>query len=229
MHRVLIIEDNRGIAATVQEHLVAEGYQALAAATAGEGLASARAAAPDLIILDLMLPDLPGESVLLTLRAEGIASPVLILSARSDELSKVRGFRVGADDYLTKPFGILELLARVANLLRRSQGGALANRIVEFGGVAIRLATRQVTRDGVPVDLRPREYELFLALLSRPGEPWSRRELLEAVWGYDPSVESRTVDWHMSELRRKLELIPARPRYFLTVRKVGYRLSRAAE
>ncbi|NOT09421.1 MAG: response regulator transcription factor [Gemmatimonadales bacterium] len=229
MNRVLIIEDNRGIAATVREHLVAEGYQAEVASTAAEGLAKMRAVAPDLVILDLMLPDHPGESVLLTMRAEGLPSPVLILSAKSDEMSKVRGFRAGADDYLTKPFGILELLARVDNLVRRSRGGVFAREVIRFGSVDVYPAGRRVTVEGAEVELRPKEYELLLALLSRPGQVWPRRELLNAVWGYNPNVESRTVDWHISELRRKLERDPAAPRHVQTVRKVGYRLDCAAE
>lgn len=223
MHRVLIIEDNRGIAETVREHLVAEGYLAEVAGTAAEGLRRVRESSPQLVILDLMLPDEPGESVLSTMRAEGAPSAVLILSAKSDEMSKVRGFRVGADDYLTKPFGVLELLARVDNLLRRSRAGVSPNEVVRFGAVEVHPAARRVTVLGQPVDLRPKEYELLLALVRRPGQVWSRRELLDAVWGYDPAVESRTIDWHMVELRRKLEPNPSAPRYLQTVRKVGYR------
>ena len=223
MERILIIEDNESIAATVQEHLAAEGYEAVVAATAAEGLAHARKAPPVVVILDLMLPDEPGETVLRTLRAEGCPSAVLILSAKSDEMSKVRGFRVGADDYLTKPFGLLELLARVDNLVRRSRAGGLQQDVVRFGEAEVYPSARRVTVRGEVVELRPKEYELLLALLRRPGQVWSRRELLDSVWGYDPTIESRTVDWHMAELRRKLEPAPSRPRYLQTVRKVGYR------
>ena len=222
MDRILIVEDNESIAATVQEHLAAEGYQAEVALTAAEGLAKARSAPPAVVILDLMLPDDPGESVLQTLRAECSPSAVLILSARSDEMSKVRGFRVGADDYLTKPFGILELLARVDNLARRSRAG-LSQDVIRFGHTEVFPAGHRVLVRGRPVELRHREYELLLALLRRPGRVWSRRELLDSVWGYDPTIESRTVDWHMAELRRKVEPDPASPRYLLTVRNVGYR------
>jgi DNA-binding response OmpR family regulator len=223
MDRILIIEDNEGIAATVREHLVAEGYQAEVAGTAADGLAMARTAPPAVVVLDLMLPDEPGEIVLRTLRAECSPSAVLILSAKSDEMSKVRGFRVGADDYLTKPFGILELLARVDNLVRRSRAGPLSQDVLRFGATEVYPAGRRVTVHGQPIDLRPREYELLLALLRRPGRVWTRRELLDSVWGYDPTIESRTVDWHMAELRRKVEPDPASPRYLQTVRKVGYR------
>lgn len=228
MDRLLIIEDNRGIAETMREHLVAEGYAVEVAGTAAEGLARARQGAPHLIILDLMLPDAPGESVLCTLRAEGSPIAVLILSAKSDEMSKVQGFRVGADDYLTKPFGVLELLARVDNLLRRSRTGGRGHAL-RFGSVEVDTAGRRVTRDHRPVELRPKEFDLLVALMQRPGQVWPRRELLVAVWGYDPMVRSRTVDWHMAELRRKLEPDPATPRYFHTVRTVGYRFDLAAD
>jgi len=223
MNRVLIIEDNPGIAATVQEQLAAEGYVAEVAGTAAEGLARVRESAPILVILDLMLPDESGETVLRIMRAEGSSAAVLILSAKSDEMSKVRGFRVGADDYLTKPFGVLELLARVNNLVHRSRLGVGAHEVVRFGVVEVYPAGRRVTIGGQPLELRPKEIELLLALLRRPGQVWSRRELLDAVWGYDPEVESRTVDWHIAELRRKLEPDSATPRYLQTVRKVGYR------
>ncbi|MBL8986941.1 MAG: response regulator transcription factor [Gemmatimonadetes bacterium] len=223
MNRVLIIEDNRGIAETIREHLDAEGYSAQVAPTAAEGLAVIRSHPPHVVILDLMLPDQPGESVLAAMRSEGVPSAVLILSARSDEMSKVRGFRAGADDYLTKPFGLLEMLARVDNLARRFRAGLLASEVIRFGAVEVHPAGRQVTVRGRPIDLRPKEYELLVALLRRPNEVWSRRALLDVVWGYDPAVESRTVDWHMAELRRKLELDGAAPRYLRTVRKVGYR------
>ncbi|MGE0443549.1 MAG: response regulator transcription factor [Gemmatimonadales bacterium] len=220
MNRVLIVEDNRGIALTVAEHLTADGYETKIAASAEAGLSAARTWQPDLLILDLMLPDEPGEWVLSSLRADGAGAAVLILSAKSDEMSKVRGFRVGADDYLTKPFGIHELLARTANLLRRRAQGAGRGPIC-FGDVKVDPAGRRVTLRGAPVDLRPRELDLLFALVKRPGQVWTRRELLNAVWGYDPAVESRTVDWHMAELRRKLG--DGGAAHLHTVRKAGYR------
>jgi DNA-binding response OmpR family regulator len=153
---------------------------------------------------------------------------VLILSANGDEASKVRGFRLGADDYLTTPFGMLELLARVDNLMRRSNARAAGAAVIRFGSVEVNPAERVVTRQRQSVYLRPKEYDLLLALVGRPGRVWSRSELLESVWGYDPSVVSRTVDWHVAELRRKLELDSGRPRFIHTVRKVGYRFDRVA-
>jgi DNA-binding response OmpR family regulator len=223
MYRVLIIEDSRGIAATICEHLVAEGYRVEVAGTAAEGRAQLVGFSPHLVILDLMLPDEPGEAVLAGLRAEGSPVAVLILSAKGDEISKVRGLRAGADDYLTKPFGILELLARVDNLIRRLRSGVRGTEVVRFGAVEVHPAGRKVTVGGAPVELRPREFDLLLALLERVGQAWSRRDFLDAVWGYDPTVESRTVDWHVAELRRKIEPDPASPTFIKTVRKVGYR------
>jgi DNA-binding response OmpR family regulator len=153
--------------------------------------------------------------------------PVLILTARGEEADKVRGFRLGADDYVTKPFGVLELLARVEALLRRAAPPSPAvptSTVEQFGDVAVDVASRLVVRRGEPVSLAPKEFDLLLALLRRRGAVVSRLELMKEVWGYRAAVVSRTVDTHVSELRRKLEDDPARPRHLLTVRKAGYRL-----
>jgi len=192
-----------------------------------EGLTRARTGGPDLIILDLMLPGLDGYRVLRALRDEGRRMPVLILTARGEEADKVRGLRLGADDYVTKPFGVLELLARVEALLRRtapSGGGAAPPE--RFGAIEIIPASRTVLRDGRPVGLTPKEFDLLLALLQRRGAVATRMELLTEVWGYSAAVLSRTVDTHVAELRRKLEGDPAAPRHILTVRKAGYRLEK---
>jgi DNA-binding response OmpR family regulator len=168
-----------------------------------------------------MLPEPDGFRVLETIRAEGVETPVLVLTARGDESDKVRGLRTGADDYVTKPFALRELLARVAALLRRAKPapGRLA-----FGEVVVDPATHAVTRAGLPITLRPKEYELLEALLRRGGRVATRGELLREVWGYQDCVVSRTLDTHVGELRRKLEDDPANPRHILTVRKTGYRL-----
>ena len=233
---ILVIEDNTALALGLRNNLEYEGYEAVVAHDAAGGLAAARARAPDLIILDLMLPDADGFRVLRELRASGVEAPVLVLTALGDEAAKVRGLRVGADDYVTKPFGLMELLARVDALLRRAArpaapaaapGGApngAAHDTTTVGDVTVCAATHAVTRAGAPVALRPKEYELLVALLRRGGAVATRHELLREVWGYDESVTSRTVDTHMAELRRKLERDPANPRYLLTVRKTGYRL-----
>jgi len=234
MTRILVIEDNRNLAVGLRNNLEIEGYEVELATDGTDGLVRVRTAAPDLIVLDLMLPGLDGYRVLRALRADGIETPVLILSARGEETDKVLGFRLGADDYVTKPFGLLELLARVDALLRRSANGARAAArqlaaIESFGDVEVDTATHAVRRAGRPVVLRPMEYELLVALLRRRGEVAARDDLLREVWGYASEVVSRTVDTHIAELRRKIEEDPARPRHILTVRKAGYRLQRRSE
>jgi DNA-binding response OmpR family regulator len=233
--RVLIVEDNEGLALGLRNNLQYEGYATQVAGTAAAGLALARESALDLIILDLMLPDSDGYRVLRALREAGDETPVLVLTALGEEADKVRGFRLGADDYVTKPFGLMELLARVEALLRRADIGKRAapssvagDEPERFGDVAVYAGTHTVTRGGEIVPLRPKEYELLAALLARRGRIASRLELLREVWGYGEDVMSRTVDTHVAELRRKLEEDAANPKYLLTVRKTGYRLSREA-
>jgi len=230
MTRVLVVEDNADLAFGLRNNLEIEGYEVLVAADGPAGLAAARTAPPDLIVLDLMLPGMDGYRVLRALRDERRTTPVLILTARGEESDKVRGFRLGADDYVTKPFGVLELLARVEALLRRANGagGATdANGDQQcFGDIAVDTATRTVTRRGEPVCLAPLEFDLLVALLRRGGTVATRLELLKEVWGYRAAVVSRTVDTHVAELRRKLEDDPAEPQHILTVRKAGYRLQR---
>lgn len=227
MTRILIVEDNRNLATGLRNNLEIEGYEVDVAADGASGLALARSSSPDLIVLDLMLPGMDGYRVLRTMREEGIDTPVLILSARSEETDKVLGFHLGADDYVAKPFGLLELLARVDALLRRSRAGHAASKLAEpvaFGDVQVDPGTHTVRRCGTPVLLRPKEYDLLIALLGRNGQVASRSELLEEVWGYSGEVYSRTVDTHVAELRRKLEENAADPRHILTVRKTGYRI-----
>jgi DNA-binding response OmpR family regulator len=229
MARVLIIEDNRNLALGLRTNLEFEGHEAEIARDGTTGLMRARTRGHDLIVLDLMLPGLDGFRVLEVLRSEGLATPVLVLTARGDEADKVRGLRGGADDYVTKPFALRELLARVAALLRRAlpAGGERSPPAagLRFGDVAVNPATRVVTRGGRPVPLRPKEYDLLGALIRREGGVVGRAELLREVWGYHESVLSRTLDTHVGELRRKLEADPATPRHILTVRKTGYRLA----
>ena len=230
MTRILLVEDNDSLARGLRSNLEYEGYEVRVAASAAEGLARAGGGgepAPDLIILDLMLPDGDGYRVLRELRESGRETPVLILSALGEEADKVRGFRFGADDYVTKPFGLLELLARVDALLRRARarnGRAPPDRVA-CGDLVIEVGARRVTRRGREVALRPREFDLLAALVRRRGDLVSRVELLRDVWGYDTSVVSRTVDTHIAELRRKLESDPGSPRHILTVLKGGYRFA----
>jgi two-component system alkaline phosphatase synthesis response regulator PhoP len=227
MSRVLIIEDNTDLAYGLRNNLEIEGYEVDVALDGLDGLARAAATPPDLIILDLMLPGLDGYRVLKALREAGNHVPVLILTAHGAEADKVRGFRLGADDYVTKPFGLLELMARVAALLRRTSRAPQDTPARErFGDVELDLRARAVTRAGTPVPLTPMEFDVLVALLRRDGAIATRLELLREVWGHSAAVLTRTVDTHIAELRRKLETDPSAPRHILTVRKAGYRLNR---
>jgi DNA-binding response OmpR family regulator len=224
--RILIVEDNEDLARGLANNLEIEGFETEIAPDGTAGLARAREGNPDLLILDLMLPDMDGYRVLSTLRDEENMVPVLILTARTTEHDKVRGFREGCDDYVTKPFGLLELIGRVQALLRRSakSNGREAAKF-RFGDVEIVPGTHDVFLRGEHVLLRPKEFELLMALVRRRGNVVGRLDLLREVWGYGSDVVSRTVDTHVGELRRKLESDPAKPRHILTVRKSGYRLS----
>jgi DNA-binding response OmpR family regulator len=226
MPRILIVEDNPDLAYGLRTGLEIEGYDVQVAEDGETGLDRARSWGPDLVMLDLMLPGMDGYRVLRTMREGGSDVPVLILTARGEEADKVLGFRLGADDYVTKPCGVLELLARVGALLRRSRIAerAGADGIERFGSVEINPASRTVTREGTPVALSPKEFDLLLALVRRRGAVASRVELLREVWGHRVEVMTRTVDIHIAELRRKLEHDPSQPRHILTVWKAGYRL-----
>jgi two-component system, OmpR family, alkaline phosphatase synthesis response regulator PhoP len=226
MSRILIVEDNPDLAFGLRNNLEIEGYEIETAEDGLHGLHTARRWRPDLIILDLMMPGMDGYRVLRTLRDEGFTTPVLILSAKGEEADKVRGFRMGADDFVTKPFSLLELLARVEALLRRIAPGTKAQTAEQyrFGQVTVEATSQRVTLKGQPVQLTHREFELLLALLRRNGAVVSRDDLLREVWGHRASVVSRTVDTHISDLRRKLEDDPTEPRHIVTVRKTGYRL-----
>jgi DNA-binding response OmpR family regulator len=229
--RVLVVEDNPDLAYGLRNSLEIAGYDVAVAEDGVAGVTQAREVDPDLIVLDLMLPGMDGYRVLRTLRDEGRAVPVLILTARGEEADKVLGFRMGADDYVTKPFGVLELLARIEALIRRTRNwrgtsGTTAPVIERFGEIEVDIGARTVRRGKERIELTPKEFDLLIALLQRQGRVTSRNELLRAVWGYSASVVSRTVDTHVAELRRKLEHDAADPRHILTVWKVGYKFQR---
>ena len=225
MTRILLVEDNRDYAATLAGNLEREGYDVTVAATGVEGLERARTGAPDLLILDLMLPGMGGYTLLQRLRDAGQQTPVLIMTARGTEDEKLRGFRLGADDYVVKPCGLREILARVRALLRRA-GAAAPTRdpLVRVGDLTIDLGQRTVERAGQPLQLRPKEFDLLAALVRSGGRVVSREELLFEVWGYAPGTETRTVDTHLAALRQRLDDDPREPRYVQTVRGAGYRL-----
>jgi DNA-binding response OmpR family regulator len=223
MTRVLVVEDNADLAFALTTALQSEGFDVDVAGTGPDGVARARERDADLIILDLMLPGFDGYRVIRTLRGDGIETPILVLTARGEEADKVKGLRLGADDYVTKPFGAMELLARVDALLRRSRLSAPAPVLDRFGEVEVNRMARTVKRRGDSVALTPKEFDLLVALMDRAGAVVPRSDLLNAVWGYHQDVSTRTVDIHVSELRAKLEPNPAQPVHIITVRKTGYR------
>ena len=224
--RVLVVEDSADLAAGLRYNLELEGYDVRVAEDGRSAVVSVREWKPDLILLDLMLPDLDGFQVLQTIRGEGVRTPVLVLTARAEEADKVRGFRLDADQYVTKPFALLELLERVRSLLRRHAPAPAASSAADqltFGDVTVDIAARIVTVRGEPVTLTPKAFDLMLALVRRRGAVATRVELLREVWGHRAVVVSRTVDTHVAELRRKLEPDPAHPRHLITEAGLGYR------
>jgi two-component system alkaline phosphatase synthesis response regulator PhoP len=227
MTRILIAEDDPDLALGLRNNLEIEGYDVRVARDGAEALALAMEWQPALLVLDLVMPKIDGMRVLRELRERDSRIAVLILTARGEEADKVRGLKLGADDYVTKPFGLLELLARVESLLRRTRGEPTretAAHLLHFGDVELDPVARRVRKAGVEVALRPKEYDLLLELLRHRGEVRSRLELMQTVWGYSSAVITRTVDTHMFELRRKLEADAARPRHIMTIRGIGYRL-----
>lgn len=228
--RILVVEDERAVARGLEYALQADGYRVLMAPTAAAALDLARTADPHLALLDVRLPDGSGFDVCRTLRAEGRRLPILMLTARDEEVDKVVGLELGADDYIVKPYALRELLSRIRAHLRRAygtlaaaSGGAIGEAVVGFGDVEVDLDRLRVRRGGAPVDLTPTEFRLLRHLVLHPGRPFNRDQLLEAVWGYDSSVTSeRTVDVHMRHLRLKLEPDAAAPRWLVTVRGTGY-------
>ncbi|HEX6631868.1 MAG TPA: response regulator transcription factor [Gemmatimonadaceae bacterium] len=232
MPQLLLVEDNPDLAFGLRTGLEIEGYEVHVAEDGPTGLKLARELRPDLVILDLMLPGMDGYRVLRAMREDGLEMPVLILTARGEEADKVLGFRIGADDYVVKPCGVLELLARVAALLRRAgrrpreevdPAVQAAQSVERFGDVEVYDARRTVLKRGEPVPLTPKEFDLLLTLIRRRGAVATRSDLLREVWGHKAEVATRTVDIHVAELRRKLEEDPAAPRHILTVWKAGYR------
>jgi DNA-binding response OmpR family regulator len=225
--RILIVEDERAVARGLEYGLTREGYAVQWAETGRRALDLARSGDPHLILLDIRLPDISGFDVCRQLRAEGRRMPILMLTARDEEVDKVLGLELGADDYVVKPYSLRELLSRVRSLLRRAYGdlaiGPGGGRVV-FGEIQVDRERLQVHRQGRQVELTPTEFRLLSYLVDHPGRPISREALIEAVWGYDSSVGSgRTVDVHIRHLRKKLEDDPATPRWLVTVRGIGYK------
>jgi DNA-binding response OmpR family regulator len=225
--RILIVEDERAVARGLEYGLRQEGFETLWAADGRQALDLARSADPQLILLDIRLPDLSGFDVCRQLRAEGKRQPILMLTARDEETDKVLGLELGADDYVVKPYSLREVISRVRALLRRAYGDLAAKpsagRIV-FGDVGLDMERLEVSRGSQTIYLTPIEFRLLRYLASHPGRPFTRSELIEAVWGYESDVgQDRTVDVHIRHLREKLEEDPANPRWLVTLRGVGYK------
>ncbi|HTQ54427.1 MAG TPA: response regulator transcription factor [Bryobacteraceae bacterium] len=223
--RILLIEDERGLVTTLGDRLRSEGHQVESALDGETGLQMASEGEFDLIILDIMLPRKNGMDVCRDLRQRGISTPVLMLTARGQTVDKVVGLKIGADDYMTKPFEMLELLARVEALLRRAPAYGKAGEVFQFGPIRVDLRRTEVLRNGKPVALAAKEFQLLRYLVENRGTTVSRETLLSEVWGYGAVTSSRTVDVHVAWLRQKLEDNPRQPRLILTVHGMGYKLA----
>jgi two-component system response regulator MtrA len=226
--RILLVEDNAELAEAVRYNLELEGYAVEVVADGPAGVAAVRALRPDLVILDVMLPGMDGFQVLRTIREAGVRTPVMMLTARAEEADHVRAFRLDADQYVTKPFRLMELLERIAMMLRRAPTAAApapdANAPpLRFGDVEVDPPSRRARKAGRDVPLTPKAFDLLLALAAQAGKVVSRQELLRTVWQHQAQVVTRTVDSHVSELRQKLEDDPDAPRHIVTVWKIGYR------
>jgi DNA-binding response OmpR family regulator len=220
--KILVVDDEPTLVATLRYNLEREGYQVVTAADGESGLSLARAERPDLIILDLMLPGLDGLEVCRILRRE-MTVPILMLTAKTDEVDKVVGLELGADDYVTKPFSMRELLARVRALLRRAETPRAEAEVLIAGDLQVDLGKREASRQGQPLSLKPKELELLVFFLRNRGRAFTREQLLNQIWGYDFAGDTRTVDVHVSWLRQKIEDEPAKPTRLITIRGVGYR------
>jgi two-component system alkaline phosphatase synthesis response regulator PhoP len=222
--KILLIEDEPGLAVTLQGRLQGEGYSVEAAPDGDAGLERATRDYFDLIILDIMLPGKSGLEVCRELRQQLITAPILMLSARSQTIDKVLGLKIGADDYITKPFDMLELLARIEAHLRRAQSGSgRPGAIYQFGPIRVDFRRAEVFRHGSPVALSAREFQLIKYFIEHRGATLSRKELLKEVWGYGGAPSTRTVDVHVFTLRRKLEADPSHPEFIQTVMGFGYK------
>jgi two-component system alkaline phosphatase synthesis response regulator PhoP len=221
---VLLVEDEPGLVLTLTDRLSAEGYRVEAVTNGNAALERGTGEAFDIILLDVMLPGRNGFDVCRTLRQRGVAAPILMLTARGQVVDRVVGLRLGADDYLTKPFEMLELVARIEALLRRAPQSALSSiEQYQFGAVRADFRRAEITRDGAAVELSAREFKLLRYFIEHRGATISRDELLNEVWGYHAMPNTRTVDVHVAWLRQKLEPNPKHPQYLLTVHGLGYK------
>lgn len=221
--RILVVEDEEALAVAITDRLAAEGYQAEQARDGQTGFEAALSRRFDAIILDIMLPEKSGFDVCRDLRQNAVNTPVLMLTARGQLVDKVLGLKLGADDYLTKPFEMMELLARLEALLRRAHRPEQQSPVFQFGDVEVDFYRTEVKRAGVAVELSAKEFQLLRHFIEHRGVVLSRDELLDEVWGYDATPVTRTVDVHVSWLRQKLEADPAHPAFILTAHRRGYK------
>jgi two-component system alkaline phosphatase synthesis response regulator PhoP len=223
MTKILIVEDEPNMVAGLRDNFEYEGYEVHTAGDGVEGLDRALALSPDLVILDVMMPRMSGLDVCKQLKTKRPSIPIIMLTARGQEVDKVVGLELGADDYVTKPFSIRELLARVKAVLRRAKTLPRDQDAYAFDSVEVQLKSNQVRKGGRQIEFSPKEFELLKYFICHPGETLSRDKLLEDVWGYENYPTTRTVDAHIVRLRQKLEPDPEEPRFFLTVHGVGYK------
>ena len=223
MTKVLIIEDEPNMVLGLKDSCEYEGYEVSVARDGKEGLEKAGTEKPDIILLDVMLPLMSGIDVCRTLRTRGIETPILMLTARSQEVDKVVGLDVGADDYVTKPFSIMELLARIRAHLRRAAKQVVEIESFTFGDVELNFKKYSARKGGKALELSAREFEILRYLIQRRGEIVTRDQLLDEVWGYDRTPVTRTVDNHIARLRQKIERNPSEPQHIITVHRMGYR------
>ena len=227
--KILVIDDDANLVDTLEYNLAKEGYQVISTGNGSEAIDLTRSAKPDLILLDIMLPGVSGLDVCRTLCKESTV-PIIMLTAKSNEADKIVSLELGADDYITKPFSMRELLARIAAMLRRvrsnrqqTAGSDNANTVVKLGNLEIDIARHEVSRNGQPVRLSPKEFALLAFLVKNKGQVFSREQIVERVWGYDYAGDARTVDVHIVSLRRKIEATPTSPRNLMTVWGFGYK------
>jgi DNA-binding response OmpR family regulator len=223
MPRILIVEDEESMAVALKDGFEFEGYEVIVARDGASGLELARTARPDLLILDVMLPRLSGHDVCREIRRGGSRLPIIMLTARGQEIEKVLGLKLGADDYVTKPFGFLELAARAEALLRRASGSVPGAEEYRFGDVVVHFGRAEARKSDRELVLTARELRLLRFFLENRGRVVTREQLLDEVWGYEQTPFTRTVDMHVAKLRKKIEDDPARPRFLLTVHGMGYK------
>jgi len=223
MSKILIVEDEPDMVLGLKDNFEFEGYEVLTASDGQAGLERARSQKPDLVVLDIMLPRLSGLEVCKTLRGEGFEGPIIMLTARGQEIDKVVGLELGADDYVTKPFSIRELLARVRAILRRTEGKKKRLGRYQFSDLELDFEAYRATKGGQPLDLSPREFELLRYLIERKGETVYPERPLEEVWAYESYPSTRTVDTHIAKLRAKIGDSGSEPRWILTIHGVGYK------